>query len=143
MEQGSYNAFTDEVKELTKNNCYIDYFNSNNLMTTNKEINIVDIIKIKRAKQRAFMFPSKESLMKIFADENVLPVIIPKITTKQREELGENIELISEKTSKAMEHSQLPENKLLTNVLDFLMDKFWHGNNKKFKIALSNICLKK
>ena len=143
MEQGSYNAFTDEVKELTKNNCYIDYFNSNNLMTTDKEINIVDIIKIKRAKQRAFMFPSKESLMKIFADENVLPVIIPKITTKQREELGENIELISEKTSKAMEHSQLPENKLLTNVLDFLMDKFWHGNNKKFKIALSNICLKK
>ncbi len=143
MEQKSFNAFTDEVAELTRNNCYIDYFNSNNLITTDNEINLVDIIKIKRAKQRAFMFPSKESLMKLFADENVLPVIAPKITDTQIKELGRNLDIISEKTSKAMEHSHLPENKFLTSTIGFFMDTFWHGRNKDFRTALRSICPKK
>lgn len=136
-----YKSFTDEVKCLTENNCYIDYFNSNNLMLTPEEINLVDIVRIRRFKQRVFMFPSQESLLKILLDENVLPLILNRISEQDKIQLGQNIRIIMNKLTEAMKASNLPQNKVLTNIIDFLLDNFHNGENYKFKSSLKT-CLK-
>ena len=139
--QKGYQNFTNEVKELTQNNCYIDYFNSNNLLINTDEINIVDIIQIKRLKQRFFMYPSQESLIKALIDENILPIVLNQIPKEEKILLGENIRTIIGKTAEAMKSSNLPQNKILTNILDFLSDTLHNGKNKQFKTALKS-CIK-
>lgn len=136
-----YINFTDEVKCLTENNCYIDYFNSNNLMLTPEEINLVDIVRVRRFKQRVFMFPSQESLLKILLDENVLPLVLNRIPEKEKIQLGQNIRIIMNKITEAMKVSNLPQNKVLTSIIDFLSDNFHNGENYKFKASLKT-CLK-
>ena len=139
MPEKAYINFTNEIKELTKHKCYIDYFNSNNLMLTDTEINIVDIVHIKNYKQRVFMFPSKESIIKILIDENILPIILPQLSEQQKIKLANSIKLIENKTMTAMQLSNLPENKFLTEILDFLSDNFHNGQNKRFKTALKSL----
>ena len=137
----SYKNFTNEIKELTQNNCYIDYFNSNNLLINDNEINIVDIVRIRRLKQRFFMFPSQESLIKVLVDENILPIVLNKIPKEENILLGKNIRTIIEKITEAMKSSNLPQNTILTNILDFISDTLHNGKNKQFKTALKN-CIK-
>ena len=138
--QKSYSTFMNEVKELTKNNYYIDYFNSNNLLTTKTELNLVDTVKITQLKQRAFMFPSKESIMKILLDEKILTRIFPIINGQQKQELSKNIKTISQKVEMAMEKVHLPQNKLKTSILNFLFDTFYNKKNYLFTQTLKN-CL--
>ena len=137
--EDTYLRFVNEIKMLLDKNCYIDYFNSNNLMLTDSEINIVDIVQIKNLKQRVFMFPSKESIMKILVDENVLPFILSDLSKEKRLELGEYIKIIEDKVVNAMKESNLPENKFLTAIIDFLSDNFHNGQNKRFKMALKSL----
>ena len=139
--QKGYQNFTNEVKELTQNNCYIDYFNSNNLLINTDEINIVDIKKKQRLEQRFFMYPSQESLIKALIDENILPIVLNQIPKEEKILLGENIRTIIGKTAEAMKSSNLPQNKILTNILDFLSDTLHNGKNKQFKTALKS-CIK-
>ncbi len=139
--QNGYNNFTDEVKELYSKDYYLDYFNSNNLMITNNEINTVDTIKINKQKQRIFLFPNKSSFIKMFADENVLPVIVDRLSTQEKQNLAKLLNIISDKTSRAMAHSDLPENNLLSRSIDFLLDNFWRGKNKVYYNAMRKLGL--
>lgn len=136
MPETSFVNFTNEIKELVNQDCYIDYFNSNNIMLTPSEINIVDIVQIKKYKQRVFMFPSKESIMKILIDENIFPIILPDLLDSQKVNLASCIKMIDAKITAAMKKSKLPENKLLTEIIDFLYDNFHNGQNKRFKTSL-------
>lgn len=141
IQQKAYINFTDEIKELTNKNYYIDYFNSNNLLTTKSEINIVDTVKITQLKQRALMFPSKESIMKILLDEKILPKAFQAISKKEKLALCENIRKIEEKIEIAMVSSKLPKNELRTKISNFILDALHNKNNHLFTKTLKKCLL--
>ncbi|MBQ3640441.1 hypothetical protein II906_00680 [bacterium] len=139
MPQESYNNFAREIKELLKQGCYLDYFNSNNIMITPDEINIVDIFQPENLKRNAFLFSSKESLMKALIDQNALPLVLPRISDEQTKELAKKVKTISEKVSSSMEMAGLPDNKLRMGIIDFLQDTLRSSDNKQFKKTLNSL----
>ena len=139
MPQESYNNFTGEIKELLKQGRYVDYFNSNNIMLTPNDINIVDILEPKNLKRSAFMFSSKESLMKALIDQNALPLVLPKISDEQTKDLAKKVKMIYKKISRAMDIAELPENKLRTKIIDLLQDILRNSDNKQFRQNLNHL----
>jgi len=132
MGDDSYVNFSEEVKEIYDKGCYIDFMNANNIMTTENEINSVDLIKIRRAKQKILLFPSKDSFLKIFFDYGALPFVEPKLKETEKKELGENMAVIMEKIDTGMKRANLPESPLRTQIINKYRDVFMHAKNGVF-----------
>ena len=120
--QEGYRQFTEEVKLVRKHGYYLDIWNSNNFLLTDKNINIVDIGKIQGIGNKFKSRISHAALLRALADEHTLRELLPTLNKEDSAQIGKQLGIISNKLTIAMKQSKLPTLIVFNKIIAYLRD---------------------